>query len=75
VVGVPAWNDTETYDVDGKTVSTEPVTQERKSDVMIALPEERFSLKFHRNAKEGPVYWLKPRKTDRSQRPMEFRIV
>jgi uncharacterized protein (TIGR03435 family) len=58
MVGVPRWTDAECYDVDGKTVSTEPVTQERKSDVMMALLEERFGFKFHRDAKDGPVYRL-----------------
>jgi len=58
MVGVPSWTDTASYDIDGKTVSTEPVTQERKSDVMMALLEERFSFKIHRDTKEGPVYRL-----------------
>src|SRR5438552_12885332 len=48
MIGVPAWTETESYDVDGKTVSTEPVTLERKSEVMMALLEERFSFKVHR---------------------------
>src|SRR5436190_13632925 len=63
IIGVPAWADTESYDVDGKTVSTEPVTQERKSDVMMALLEERFSFKVHRDTKEGPVYRLEVAKS------------
>ena len=58
MIGVPAWTDTETYDIDGETVSTGPVTQERKSDVMMALLQERFSFKVHRDTKEGPVYRL-----------------
>src|ERR1700712_4751508 len=36
MIGVPAWTDTESFDIDGKTLSTDPVTQERKSDVMMA---------------------------------------
>jgi uncharacterized protein (TIGR03435 family) len=58
MIGVPSWTNTARYDVDGKTVSTEPVTQERKSDVMMALLEERFSFKVHRDTKQGPVYRL-----------------
>src|SRR5579884_1445081 len=58
MIGVPSWTDTARYDIDGKTVSTEPVTQERKSDVMMALLEERFGFKIHRDTKEGPVYRL-----------------
>ena len=58
MIGVPSWTDTANYDIDGKTVSTEPVTQERKSDVMMALLEERFSFKVHRDSKDGPVYRL-----------------
>ena len=29
MIGVPSWTDTARYDIDGKTVSTEPVTQDR----------------------------------------------
>lgn len=58
MIGVPAWVDTERYDIDCKTVSTQPVTQDRKSDVMMALLEERFSFKFHRDRREGLVYLL-----------------
>src|ERR1043166_1785025 len=58
IIGVPSWTNTANYDIDGKTVSTEPVTQERKSAVMMALLEEHFSFKFHHDTKEGPVYRL-----------------
>ena len=58
MIGVPSWTDTASYDIDGKTVSTEPVTQERESDVMMALLEERFSFKVHRDTREGPIYRL-----------------
>jgi uncharacterized protein (TIGR03435 family) len=58
MIGVPSWTDAARYDIDGKTVSTAPVTQERKSDVMMALLEDRFGLKIHRDTKEGPVYRL-----------------
>jgi len=58
MIGVPSWTGTASYDIDGKTVSTEPVTQDRKSDVMMALLEERFSFKIHRDTKEDPVYRL-----------------
>jgi uncharacterized protein (TIGR03435 family) len=58
MAGVPAWTDAESYDIDGKTVNTEPVTQEKKADVMMALLTERFSFMFHRDSKEGPIYRL-----------------
>ena len=58
LIGVPSWTGTASYDIDGKTVSTEPVTQERKSAVMMALLEERFSFKIHHDAKEGSLYRL-----------------
>lgn len=58
MLGVPSWTDTATYDIDGKTASTEPVTQDRKSDVMMALLEEHFSFNIHRTTKEGAVYRL-----------------
>ncbi len=58
MIGVPSWTETASYDIDGKTVSTAPVTQEQKSDVMMALLEERFGFQFHGDTKEGPVYRL-----------------
>ncbi len=58
MLGVPSWTDAASYDIDGKTFSTEPVTQERKSDVMMALLEDRFSFKIHHDTKEGPIYRL-----------------
>ena len=58
MVGVPSWTGAASYDIDGRTVSTEPVTQEQKSGVMMALLEERFGFRFHRDTKTGPVYWL-----------------
>lgn len=58
MIGVPSWTDAAHYDIDGKTVSTAPVTQDRKSDVMMALLEERFSFRIQRGTKEGPVYRL-----------------
>ncbi len=58
MIGVPAWTDTARYDIDGKTVSAAPVTQEQKSDVMMALLEERFRFSIHRDTKQGPIYRL-----------------
>jgi uncharacterized protein (TIGR03435 family) len=58
MIGIPAWTATESYDIDGKTESTEPVTQEQKSDVMMVLLEEHFSFKVHRDTRGGPIYRL-----------------
>ena len=58
MTGVPAWTDAASFDIDGKTVSTAPVTQEQKSGVMTALLEESFGFQIHRDIKEGPVYRL-----------------
>lgn len=58
MIGVPPWTDSASYDVDGKTVSTRPVTQEQKSDVMMSLLVEHFGFKVHRGTKDGRVYRL-----------------
>ncbi len=65
--GVPKWVDNELFDITAATVNhAEVKTPEQFQQLMLSLLEDRFQLKFHRERKEGPVYWLeldKPGKT------------
>jgi hypothetical protein len=46
MIGIPAWTATESDDIDGKTESTEPVTQEQKSDIMMVYWRSISALRF-----------------------------
>ena len=57
--GGPSWIDNETFDINAITVDhAEVKTPEQFQQLILSLLEERFQLKFHREPKEGPVYWL-----------------
>ncbi len=57
--GAPAWTDRELFDITAVTADhSEPKTPEQFQHVLLSLLEERFQLRFHREQKEGPVYWL-----------------
>ena len=57
--GAPGWIDNETFDIDATIVDrAEVTTPQQFQQVILSLLEDRFQLKFHREQKEGPVYWL-----------------
>lgn len=57
--GAPAWIDSETFDIDATTVDRAEVTNPQQfQQLILSLLEDRFQFKFHREQKEGPVYWL-----------------
>lgn len=57
--GVPGWVDSETFDINAVTENhVEIKTTQQFQQVILSLLEDRFGLKFHREQKEGPVYWL-----------------
>ena len=57
--GAPGWIDSETFDIDAITADhAEVETPQQFQQLILALLEDRFQLKFHREQKEGPVYWL-----------------
>jgi uncharacterized protein (TIGR03435 family) len=67
MVGVPSWTGSETFDIDATVAGHVEITRpEQFQQVLLSLLEERFQLKFHREEKKGPIYWLvldKPGKT------------
>lgn len=57
--GVPSWIDNETFDVNATTAGHAEIKNPRQfQQLILSLLEDRFQLKFHREQKEGPVYWL-----------------
>ncbi len=59
ISGLPSWVDNETYDIDATTANHAEVSNPQQfQQLLLSLLEDRFQLKFHREQKEGPVYWL-----------------
>lgn len=57
--GAPGWVDSETFDINAITDDhAEIKTPEQFQQIILSLLEDRFQFKFHREQKEGPVYWL-----------------
>lgn len=57
--GAPSWIDNETFDINATIADhAEVKTPEQFQQLILSLLEDRFQFKFHREQKEGPVYWL-----------------
>jgi uncharacterized protein (TIGR03435 family) len=57
--GAPDWIDNETFDINATTVDRAEIkTPLQLQQLILSLLEDRFQFKFHREQKEGPVYWL-----------------
>ncbi len=59
ISGAASWIDNETFDIDAITADHAEVTSPQQfQQVLLALLEDRFQFKFHREQREAPVYWL-----------------
>jgi len=59
IAAAPGWIDSETFDIDATTADhAEVTTPQQFQQLLLSLLEDRFEFKFHREQKEGPVYWL-----------------
>jgi len=59
ITGLPGWADNELFDITATTADhVEITTPQQYQQFLLALLEDRFQLKFHREHVEGPVYWL-----------------
>jgi len=64
ISGAPTWVDNETFDINATTVNhVEVTTPQQFQQLILSLLEDRLALKFHREEKEAPVYWLELGKT------------
>jgi uncharacterized protein (TIGR03435 family) len=73
ISGAASWTNDETFDINATTVNHAEVTNPQQfQQLILSLLEDRFGLKFHREQKEGSVYWLvldKPGKTGPALKP------
>jgi uncharacterized protein (TIGR03435 family) len=59
ISGAPGWTASETFDINAATADhAEIKTPQQFQQVILSLLEDRFQLKYRREQKEGPVYWL-----------------
>lgn len=59
ISGAPGWIDNEAFDINGTTAGhVEVKNAQQFQQLILSLLEDRFQLKFHREQKEGSVYWL-----------------
>ncbi|HEY4356895.1 MAG TPA: TIGR03435 family protein [Acidobacteriaceae bacterium] len=59
ITGLPGWVDNELFDITATTADHAEITNPQQfQQFLLALLEDRFQLKFHREQAEGPVYWL-----------------
>ncbi len=57
--GAPGWIDNETFDINATTAGHAEINSPEQFQQLIrSLLEDRFQLTFHREQKQGPVYWL-----------------
>ena len=61
--GGPGWSKTSMFDIEGKVAPEDApklktLTMEQRRQMMIALLEERFGLKFHHETRDLPMYEL-----------------
>jgi len=72
ILGAPSWIDRK-YDITATTADHTEITNPKQfQEFLLSLLETRFQLKFHRDQKEGSVYWLeqeKPGKDGPAMRP------
>ncbi len=73
ISGAPHWTDSETFDINAVTAGhAEVTTPQQFQQLILSLLQDRFQLKFHREQKEVPVYWLeldKPGKSGPALKP------
>ncbi len=62
IAGVPGWVDSESYDINAKTVGGFEIDRSNIQALMLWLLENRFRMKFHRETKEEAVFSLEAAK-------------
>jgi uncharacterized protein (TIGR03435 family) len=58
LAGLPGWAQTDRFDIEARPEPGFRPTQEQAREMMQSLLEERFTLKVHKETKDGPVYDL-----------------
>jgi len=66
ISNAPSWTDNETFDINATIANhAEITTSQQFQQLILSLLEDRFQFKFHREQKEGSVYWLVLDKPDK----------
>jgi uncharacterized protein (TIGR03435 family) len=59
ILNAPAWTESETFDIQATIADhSEIKTPEQYSHLVLSLLEQHFGLKYHREQREAPTYWL-----------------
>ncbi len=59
ILSAPGWTESETFDIDATTADHAEVARpEQYQQLLLALLQDRFGFRFHREQREGPVFWL-----------------
>ena len=59
ILNAPGWTETETFDINAVIADhAEIKTPGQYQQLVLSLLQERFGFRFHREQREGPVYWL-----------------
>jgi uncharacterized protein (TIGR03435 family) len=59
IVNAPAWTENETFDIQAITTDHADIkTPEQYSRLLLSLLETQFGFHYHREQREGPVFWL-----------------
>ena len=66
IVNAPAWTQTELFDIQATIANHEEInTSQQYGHLLLSLLEQNFGLKYHREQREAPVYWLVLDKPDK----------
>lgn len=69
MLGVPDWADSERYDIEAKAAEPAKLQPEVFQKLLLALLEERFEFRFHRESRDRPVYRMVVQKSGAKLRP------
>jgi uncharacterized protein (TIGR03435 family) len=59
IVNAPGWTESETFDINAATADHVEITRpEQYQELLLALLQDRFGFRFHREPREGSVFWL-----------------
>ncbi len=69
ISGIPGWVDSVSYDINARTAGGIEIDRTNIQALMLQLLEDRFRLRYHRNAKEETVFTLETAKDGLRLRP------
>ena len=59
IVNAPSWTQTELFDIQATIANHEEIrTSDQYGRLLLSLLDQSFGLKYHREPREAPIYWL-----------------